>query len=694
MRNNISENALIESEKESCVEKILEVSDNWLWRTDADGKFIDISQKITDLSGYPFSEILGKRFVDFLPRKEQSAFLTLFEQQQTILKLGLSFLHKTNQPLFFEINALPVFNQAIFQGYQGIGINITHHKKIENNLRYRENILAHAQRIAHLGSWELVLATNELFWSDEIYRILGKEPQSIEASYDFFIQAIHPDDVEMTVKAINSVYENKSYDVQHRVIQNGVKIGVFHERGEIICDENGTPVRMIGTTQDITELKEAQQKIEQLMNYDFLTELPNRTMFSRQGDHILTLAKHNKKICAVLNMGIDRFKLINESMGHEAGNELLTQVVHRLKRYPHDGDFLARLGGDEFALVRADISHEDIAALLAQDIIGNFSTPFIVQGQDIVVGLSIGISLSLTGGESIDELSKDAQTAMHRAKLAGGNTYQFYSFEMTDKVKTRLSLESHLRRALENKEFMLYYQPKVSTKTGKIAGAEALIRWQHPTRGLVSPIEFVSVLEDTGLIVPVGEWALDEICQQYARWRDMGFGDISLALNLSAKQFVDTELCAKVKRTLDKMKPNPDFLELEVTESILMGDFQNATKTLHDLHDLGIKLSIDDFGTGYSSLAYLKLLPVDVLKIDRAFVMGLPDDIQDNAIVRVILLLAKALDLKVVAEGVETKAQLDFLINEKCDYIQGYYYSKPVPSEQFTKLLKKGNEKT
>jgi diguanylate cyclase (GGDEF)-like protein len=335
-------------------------------------------------------------------------------------------------------------------------------------------------------------------------------------------------------------------------------------------------------------------------------------------------------------MGLDRFKLINESMGHEAGNALLKAVANRLQKYPIDGDILARFGGDEFAFLHTNVSHEDIAALLAQDIIQDFTAPFVVHGQEMVVGLSIGITLCPLDHRNVTELFKDAQTAMHRAKAAGGKSYQFYSSEMTEKVKHRLSLESHLRRALEKQEFLLYYQPKVSTKTGKIAGAEALIRWQHPKRGLVAPTDFVSVLEDTGLIVPVGEWALEEICKQYSIWNSQGFGYLSLALNLSAKQFADHALYDKVRRTLDGMKPNPDFLELEVTESILMGDFESAAKTLADLHSLGIKLSIDDFGTGYSSLAYLKLLPVDILKIDRAFVIGLPDNVQDNAIVRLM----------------------------------------------------------
>lgn len=687
MLNKISASVLTETEKKHSVERILAVADNWIWEINSQGQLIQVSQNLVDLSGYSLSEILAKNFTDFIAQPEQTHFLELFNKQEKIFNFPVTFQPKNKQRLYFDMTALPVFNQTTFKGYCGVSINTTYYKKLEEKLRQSETNLADAQRISHLGSWELDLISNALFWSDECYRILGKDPRTDKTSYEDFVKVIHPDDLEMTLREINAAMVNKNYDIQHRVIQANGKIGILHERGEVIFDENGQPLRMVGTTQNITELKEAEQKIAHLVNYDFLTELPNRTMFTKQGEQILALAKHNKQICAVFCMGIDRFKLVNESMGYEAGNELLKQIVGRFKGYSDDGEILARLGGDEFSLIKVDISHEDVAALLAQEIIEKFATPFMVHDQDVVVGISIGIGLSTLDETHIDELSKEAQTAMHKAKQSGGNTYQFYSTEMTEKVKSRLSLESHLRRALERKEFLLYYQPKVSTKTGKIAGAEALIRWQHPEKGLISPIEFVSVLEDTGLIVPVGEWALEEICKQYTIWKQMGFGDISLALNLSAKQFVDTELCDKVRRTLENMGPNPDFLELEVTESILMGDFQSATKTLHDLHALGIKLSIDDFGTGYSSLAYLKLLPVDVLKIDRAFVMGLPDDVQDNAIVRVILLLAQALNLKVVAEGVETEQQLNFLTHEKCDYIQGYYYSKPVPSTQFTLLL-------
>jgi diguanylate cyclase (GGDEF)-like protein/PAS domain S-box-containing protein len=686
MQNNTCENSLK-------FEEILDVSSNWLWIIDSQGDFVEVSQNMTHLLGYDRSEVINNRLVDFLSAKEQENYLKIFNQQQRFTNLSITFKHKSAGYLNFDISALPIFDKNTFAGYYGISINTTQYKKIEERLRYIENNLANAQRIAHLGSWEMDLATNELYWSDEIYRLLGKEPRSIQASYEEFTNFIHPDDLEMTMQEIGSAMVNKTYDVQHRVLQANGKVGVLHERGEVVFDEDGKPLRMIGTTQDITELKEAQDKILQLENYDFLTQLPNRSLFSKQCEHLLSAAKQNKQICALFCIGIDRFKLVNESMGHEAGNELLKAVSNRLKKYPKDGEILARVGGDEFAFVQIHVSHEDIAALFAQEVIADFNLPFIIQNQDLVIGVSIGITLSTLDSHSADELFKDAQTAMHRAKLTGGNTYQFYSTQMTEKVKHRLSLESHLRAALERREFLLYYQPKVSTKTGKIAGAEALIRWQHPEKGLVPPLEFVSVLEDTGLIVPVGEWALEEICSQYRIWNDLGFGDISLALNLSAKQFTDSELYTKVKHALDKMKPNHDFLELEVTESILMGDFQSATETLRKLHSLGIKLSIDDFGTGYSSLAYLKLLPVDVLKIDRAFVIGLPDDIQDNAIVRVILLLAQALNLKVVAEGVETEAQLNFLINEKCDYIQGYYYSRPVPSEQFTLLLKKDNEK-
>lgn len=688
MLNKTCENNLIVAQN-NCFEKVLSISNNWLWKIDTQGNFTEVSQNILVLSGYTLSEIIGHCFIDFLPQTEQSAFLDLLNKQQEILNFAITFSHKTdnNNDLNFDIDALPIFDGAVFNGYYGLSVNITRYKKIEENLRHSEANLANAQRISHLGSWELDLVTNNLFWSDECYRILGKDPQKAKASYEDFVKVIHPDDLEMTLQEINAAMMTRYYDVQHRVIQENGKIGILHERGEVIFDESGKPLRMIGTTQNITELKEAEQKIVQLMNYDFLTELPNRAMFTKQCEHVLNVAKQNKQACALFCLGLDRFKLINESMGHEAGNELLKAVASRLCQYPSDGDILARLGGDEFAFVRVNVSHEDIAALLAQEIINHFGLHFMIQAQDIVVGLSIGITLCPLDNRGVDELFKDAQTAMHRAKASGGNTYQFYSAEMTSKVKNRLSLEAHLRRALEREEFLLYYQPKVSAKTGKITGAEALIRWQHPEKGLVSPTDFVSVLEDTGLIVPVGEWALQKICNQYEKWRVMGYGDISLALNLSVKQFIDADLCKKVQRTLENLNHNTNFLELEITESILMGDLDSATKTLHNLHSLGIRLSIDDFGTGYSSLAYLKLLPVDTLKIDRSFVIGLPYDVQDNAIVKVILMLAQALNLKVVAEGVETEEQLNFLVNENCDYIQGYYYSKPVPSADFTKLL-------
>ncbi|MCK5926322.1 MAG: EAL domain-containing protein, partial [Methylococcales bacterium] len=386
-------------------------------------------------------------------------------------------------------------------------------------------------------------------------------------------------------------------------------------------------------------------------------------------------------------IGLDRFKLVNESMGHEAGNELLRAVAQRLEHYPNEGECIARLNGDEFGLIKLNTSNESTAALLAQEIIDDFRTPFLLQNQDIVISLSIGITLCPLENHDSNDLLKDAQTAMHRAKTSGGNSYQFYSLEMTDKIKHRLILENHLRQALKSEEFLLYYQPKVSSKTGKIAGAEALIRWQHPDGELIPPMEFISILEETGLIIPVGEWALEALSKQYTSWQNMGFGDLSLSLNLSLKQFTDKNLFSKIKTILEKFTQTNDFLELEITESLLMSDVKGATQTLQQLHTLGIKLSIDDFGTGYSSLSYLKHLPVDTLKIDRSFVMGLPDNSKDAAIVDVIITLARSLDLEIVAEGIETKGQLDFLAEKGCDYVQGYYYSKPVPSDEFIHLL-------
>lgn len=692
MSNLNSKNHLLTADMKQDFEQIFELSEHCLWCIDSEGYFINITETIATLSGFSLPEIISRRFVDFLAEKERPAFLNLLEKQQKIVNYPITFLHRDIDWVTFKISALPLFNDNKFAGYYGIALNITEYKQAEEKYIQAENNLAAAQRLSHVGSWELDLLTEELYWSDETYRMLGFEPGEIKPNHKEIFKVIHPDDFDMVMRKVEGARENKGYDVQHRIVQPNGKIGILHERAEVIFDRRGNAVKMMGTAQNITELKEAEQKIVQLQNYDFLTDLPNRNMFVKQTDHLLSIAKQNKKNCALFCIGLDRFKLVNESMGHDAGNDLLKAVATRLSQYSGEGEIIARLGGDEFALIKQDISHEDIAALLAQKIINHFALPFVVYDQEIVISLSIGMTLCPIDDRSSDDLLKDAQTAMHRAKATGGNTYQFYSWEMTDKVKDRLSLEGDLRRALEKEEFMLYYQPKVSTKTGKISGAEALIRWQHPEKGLIPPDKFVSVLEDTGLIVPVGEWSLKEICKQYNVWDDMGFGDLSLALNLSVKQFVDDELCNKVERTLKEIAHNSDFLELEVTESLLMGDLQTATKTLHSLHALGLRLSIDDFGTGYSSLAYLKLMPVDTLKIDRSFVIGLPDDHQDCAIAEVIIMLAKALNLKIVAEGVETQPQLDFLVEKECDYIQGYYYSRPLPADEFTRLLLKDRE--
>ncbi|MCK5898670.1 MAG: EAL domain-containing protein [Methylococcales bacterium] len=685
-------NYLSESDTKRYFQHALTASGHCLWRLDKEGYLIEITSNIAQLSGHNLADVKSRHLIDFIIEREREAFGTLLQRQKSFLNYPVTFYHKENKKINFKVSADPIFNNEIFEGYQGIFINTTEYTKMEAKLRQSETNLANAQRISHLGSWDLDLISNELFWSDEIYRILGKEPGSIKANQDEFMKVIHPDDLEMVTDSMNNAMVTTRYDTQHRIIQADGKIGILHGRGEVLFD-NGLAVRMVGTTQDITALKEAEQKIVELVNYDFLTNLPNRSLFNRQTNQLLSIAKKNNQSCALYCIGLDRFKLINESMGHEAGNELLCAVAKRLEHYPNSDEYIARLNGDEFALIKLNTSNESTAALLAQKIIDDFSAPFLIQDQKIVTSLSIGITLYSFESHDSNDLLKDAQTAMHRAKTAGGNSYQFYSLEMTDKIKHRLILENHLRQALESEEFILYYQPKVSAKTGKIAGAEALIRWQHPDGELIPPLEFISILEETGLIIPVGEWALKALCKQYTSWQKMGFDDLSLSLNLSLKQFTDKNLFSKIKAILEQFTKNNDFLELEITESLLMSDVEGATKTLQQLHTLGIKLSIDDFGTGYSSLSYLKHLPVDTLKIDRSFVMGLPDDKKDAAIVDVIITLARSLDLEIVAEGIETKGQLDFLAKKGCDYVQGYYYSKPVPNDEFIRLLQNENKK-
>ncbi len=442
---------------------------------------------------------------------------------------------------------------------------------------------------------------------------------------------------------------------------------------------------------DITERKLFEDQLMYQANHDSLTGLANKNLLNDRLNHATAYQRRKKNLLAVLLLDLDRFKVVNDTLGHGAGDILLKQVSDRLAGGVRSYDTVARLGGDEFVILVTDVADTNDIIIVAKKILNLFTSPFKLNENELFASASIGISMYPSDGESAEHLLMKADTAMYYCKGQGGNHYQFFAEEMNRRVKDRLSMETNLRKALEQQEFILYYQPKVDLSTGEICGMEALIRWQRNGQ-MISPAEFIPLAEETGLILPIGEWVLRTACSDSKRLRDMGYTNLHISVNLSARQFAQENLVELIKGILDETGFDPMYFELELTESILMKDEEKLIKKLHAMKDTGVRLSIDDFGTGYSSLSYLKRFPIDTVKIDRSFVMEITNNPDGAAIVQTILAMAHTLKLRVVAEGVEKLEELMFLAEHGCEEMQGYYFSKPVPLNAFEELLCSGKK--
>ncbi|MDP1864209.1 MAG: EAL domain-containing protein [Thiobacillus sp.] len=455
-----------------------------------------------------------------------------------------------------------------------------------------------------------------------------------------------------------------------------------------VYDGDGLPSNYVGLMTDISQLKDSEARFEHLAHYDSLTKLPNRLLLQSQLKHVLESAERNKRRVAVLYIDLDRFKNINDSLGHPVGDELLEALAQRMQDKLHDEDILGRLGGDEFLLILEDLQRPDEAADVAMEMIHMLEQSFLLpSGHEVYVGASVGISLFPEDGSTCTELIQHADVALYQAKETGRNTFSFYTPGLTKAVDERLGMEANLRRALAQHEFVVHYQPQADIHSGKMIGCEALVRWNDPVQGLIQPARFIHLAEETGLIVPLGEWVLREACTQARAWIDAGLPSLSLSVNLSARQMQEPDIVTRIAAILKETRLPPEFLKLELTESMIMGHGEEAVALLYTLKALGLRLSIDDFGTGYSSLAYLKRFPIDELKIDQGFVRDIPHDSSDMEIAAAVIGLARGLRLNVVAEGVETEAQRNFLVDQGCHAYQGYLFSRPLPADEYAELL-------
>jgi len=457
--------------------------------------------------------------------------------------------------------------------------------------------------------------------------------------------------------------------------------------GEPIFDNDGGFAGYRGVGRDITPEKRAEERIQHLATHDSLTDLPNRVLFSQMLELTINASRRYDRRFALLFVDLDRFKIVNDTLGHDAGDLLLKAVAERLQQCSRSSDVVARLGGDEFVVLAQGVADREQAAAAARKILSTVLQPVTIRERECRVTASIGICLFPADAEDEHTLMKQADSAMYHAKEEGKNNYQFYSGEFRSQALDRIELEAALQRALEREELFLHYQAKVDFRTGAITGVEALLRWDHPDLGTVAPMHFIPVAEETGLIVPIGRWVLRTACGQNVAWQRAGLPRVRISVNLSPRQFADDHLLADIDDSLRETGLEPGLLELEITESMIMGNIDTAVQQLRAIKARGVRLAIDDFGTGYSSLSQIKRFPIDTLKVDRSFIRDIASDVEDQEITRAIISMGKTLSLSVVAEGVETGQQHGFLRNNACDEMQGYYFSKPVSPERFAELL-------
>jgi diguanylate cyclase (GGDEF)-like protein len=562
-----------------------------------------------------------------------------------------------------------------------------------------EQRLANAQRQTRMGSWEWTAGDEAMIWSEGIYRLFDMQQRPGASTYEAFLHAAHPHDRGALEKAMReALSESRPLSLEHRIALPSGTEHIVHQQGEVLRGEDGSPDRISGTMHDITERRQAEDHIRHLAFYDSLTALPNRRMLADHLKRLLNRTKDTDEKIALLFLDLDRFKRINDTLGHAAGDALLRTVAERLMTCvrttdtvgrPQDEGAVSRFGGDEFTMVLPGLRSSAEAGIVAHRILKALRAPMVLEGKRLCVTSSIGIVFCPEDGSDADTLLRNADAAMYLAKENGGDTFQFYSESLNRRAVRRLNLETALRGALENDELALHYQPQIDSRSGKIFGVEALLRWQSPDLGLVAPGEFIPLAEESDLILSLGEWVLRTACEQQRLWQAGGLGEVRMAVNVSSRQIRKSGFAESVERVLRDTGLDPSTLELEITESAFLGDEHNAVETLLQLRSMGLRLALDDFGTGYSSLSHLTRLPIDTLKIDGSFVAQMGEDTQANDVVAAVIAMANRLRLTVIAEGVETAAQEESLREEGCHLVQGFLHSHPVEAAAAEELLRR-----
>jgi diguanylate cyclase (GGDEF)-like protein/PAS domain S-box-containing protein len=653
---------------------------------DTEGKFIS-ANKAVSLYGFSEDELLHKPFSEFILPEDLDRVMGHFRQalDGKATAYECSIFDKAGSQREISVTNIPIYVNEKITGVYTIIKDITQHKKAQIDLmeaeaKYRSLIENSLVGVYILQDGKIVYVNPRLcemsgYRFDELYGL---------GINDFIYHEDLPLVNENILKRFNN--ETGSVTYEYRAIRKDKSVITLELFGSKIV-YNGRDA-IIGTVIDITERNNNEKMIKHMAYHDQLTDLPNRYLLREKLNQAIKNSRNNNQKFALLFLDLDRFKAINDTMGHEIGDKVLVETAERLKACVSQNDIISRYGGDEFSILLPN-SDEQRAGEVAQKVITSLSEPFLIYHHEFVVTPSIGITVFPAHGESFGTLIKNADLAMYHAKSLGKNNFQFFTDELNEKAQHELDLEVNLRKALEQYQFELYYQPQFNIKTNQICGAEALMRWIHPEKGIIPPAAFIPLAEETGLIIPMGEWAIRTACQENKKWQMAGYPPITVSVNISAKQFFHSNLVEIVQSALLETELEPKYLELEITESITM-NVEHSISTLLELKEIGVKISIDDFGTGYSSLNYLKRLPIDKLKIDQSFIRECPNDVNSNTLVRTIIVMAHLLKLQVKAEGVETQDQISFLLDQGCKEAQGYFFSKPIPVPEFeTKYMKK-----
>ncbi|MDH5735889.1 MAG: EAL domain-containing protein, partial [Gammaproteobacteria bacterium] len=642
-----------------------------------------VNQAMANLLGYSVAEMLRKNIFDFMAEQDKAVWKHLLIQyaKTKSYSRGLELLHKDGHAIYVRISLSPIFENG--KEYHGTVVGV-----IDDTDIRKQDLELKLLSSAVEQSATLVMITNEVgiiqYVNPRLCELTGYMADEITGQ-------------NVKILRSSSFKASELAEVWKAIISGDAwqgEISTRKKNGEVfwslmsispIKDDNENVINFVAVGEDITQLKNAQSRIEQLAYVDGLTGLANRVLFRDRFEQALKNIVRTKTDAAILYLDLDQFKRINDSLGHDVGDALLMNVADRLRDCVRHQDTVARMGGDEFVILLTNIDGVTGATLVARKILQVMNKPIRLLSHEIIITPSIGITMAPADSLNADILLKNADLAMYRAKSKGRNNYQFFTSEMNERAIRHLEIENDLRKALDQDQIEIHFQPQVSLSNYELVGVEALVRWNHPERGIIYPDQFIQVAEETGLIIPLGWQILKQSCQQWHTMKSKGLQISKMAVNLSARQFRDPNLLEMIQAIFDRTGFNPLNLELEITETLLMEDMDHAISVLKQLKDIGISISIDDFGTGYSSLSYLKRLPIDSLKVDRSFIIDIPEDKDDMAITAAVIAMAHKLRLKVTAEGVETQAQWNFLKRNRCDVAQGYMFGKPMPADDLLK---------